>query len=108
MIIGEFPSGRWWGAAKRGLSFAPVTPDGDDEGALFIDRLPTPEETETIRHYVVIAKRRTLNDGERARLAGLGRRFEKRSSVGSAVTGEKTASDDMAGLMAAEAGEGVI
>ena len=89
MIVGEFPSGHWWGAAKRGLSFARVTQDGDDEGALFIDRLPTAEEAETIRHYAGIAKRRTLSDDERARLTGLGHRFEKRAGVGSAVTGEK-------------------
>jgi hypothetical protein len=89
-------SGRWWGAAKRSLAFADLTNDGDDEGMLFLDRLPTPDEAETLRHYVGIAKKRILSEAERERLASYGHRFEKRSEAGDDITAEKTVSDDTA------------
>lgn len=99
-------SARWWANAKAALKlFADLANDGDDEGVLFLDRLPTAEEAETIRHYVGLAKKRVLSDEERERLASLGHRFQKRSDVEGAQTGQKTASDDMAGLMAADGGE---
>ena len=105
MVTGEFSGGRWWGAAKRGLAFAAIANDGDDEGVLFLDRLPTPDEAEAIRHYVGVAKKRVLSDEERERLTSLGHRFEKRSDVEGAQTGQKPASDDLAGSLVAEAGE---
>jgi hypothetical protein len=71
-------------------------------------RLPTAEEAAIIRHYVGLAKKRVLSDEERERLSSLGHRFEKRSDVGGAQTGQKPASDDMAGLMPADGGEGEI
>jgi hypothetical protein len=33
-------SANGWNRAKRALSFAELTNDGDDEGALILDRLP--------------------------------------------------------------------
>jgi hypothetical protein len=101
MVVGEFSSGRWWGAAKRALApFAGLTNDGDDEGALFLDRLPTPDEAETIRHYVGIAKKRILSEAELDRLRAFGFRS------GGAQTGEKTAPDDVAAPhIAADASE---
>jgi hypothetical protein len=100
---------RWWANAKAALKlFADLANDGDDEGVLFFDRLPTAEEAETIRHYVGLAKKRVLSDEERERLASLGLRFQKRSDVEGAQTGQKPASDDTAGLMPADRGEGEI
>ena len=81
VTVGEFSNGRWWGAAKRGLAFAKVTRDGDDEGGLFLDRLPTPDEVEAIRHYVGVAKKRSMSEEELARLASVRRPFEKRAVV---------------------------
>jgi hypothetical protein len=40
-------SRRAWTYAKRALSFARVTQDGDEEGCLLMDRLPTAEEAES-------------------------------------------------------------
>jgi hypothetical protein len=85
MVVGEFSTGRWWGAAKRGLSFAAVTNDGDDEGALFMDRLPSAEEAESIRHYLGIAKKRAMSEEALAHLASVRRPFEKRSAVETAL-----------------------
>jgi hypothetical protein len=96
MVAGEFSSGRWWGATKRGLAFAALTNDGGDEGALFLDRPPTPAEAEAIRHYVRIAKKRVMSEEALAHLAEVRRPFEKRPSAESVQTAEKTASDDRA------------
>ena len=89
VVVGQFSSGRWWGAAKRGLAFAKVTNDGDEEGALFMDRLPTPGEVEAIRHYLGVAKKRFMSEEELARLASVRRPFEKRHG--------DEAADDLAG-----------
>jgi hypothetical protein len=58
-----------WTWAKKSLAFAQVTQDGDDEGMLFLDRLPTPTEAETIRSYVGISKKpdRSPEEVERVR-----------------------------------------
>jgi hypothetical protein len=49
-----------WGNAKRALAFARVSQDGDDEGILILDRLPTKSEAEAIRHYLGVAKRKDI------------------------------------------------
>jgi hypothetical protein len=82
-----------WNAAKKALAFATVTQDGDMEGGLIMSGLPTADEAEAIRHYVGLAKKRLLNEAERARLASMGNRFEKRADAGSESRVEKTASD---------------
>ena len=51
-----------WSNARRALSFAKLTNDGDDEGAFFLNRLPTTDEADVIRHYCGITKRRDLSD----------------------------------------------
>ena len=62
-------SARWWSFAKKALTpFAEITNDGDDEGMLFLDRLPTADEAETIRQYVGLAKKRVMSEAELARL----------------------------------------
>ncbi len=50
-----------WTWAKRSLAFAVVTQDGDDEGILLLDRLPTPDESTTVRDYTGIRKRQELS-----------------------------------------------
>ena len=108
-IVIRCESVREWSYARKALKpFAALTTDGDEEGVLFIDRLPTAAEAEIVRRYVGIAKKRVLSDEERERLTSLGHRFEKRSDVEGAQTGQKPASGDMAGLMPADAGEGEI
>ena len=63
---------RWtpqgWTYAKRGLSFATLIQDGDLEGVFFLDRLPSRDEAERIRHYCRISKKRELSEEELARL----------------------------------------
>jgi hypothetical protein len=49
-----------WNKAKRALAFARVSQDGDDEGILILDRLPTKTEAEAIRHHLGVAKRKEI------------------------------------------------
>jgi hypothetical protein len=54
---------RGWNLAKT--AFAPFTEmdgDGDDEGSLFIDRLPTAQEAKIIRHWLGIAKKAEFSE----------------------------------------------
>jgi hypothetical protein len=62
-------SARAWTAAKKALSFAKVWNDGDEEGSLILDRLPTPSEATLIRRYVGVPKRREVSEATKARLA---------------------------------------
>jgi hypothetical protein len=52
----DVESAKAWTYAKRALSFAKLTNDGDGDGALFLDRLPTKAEALTIRKTLGIAK----------------------------------------------------
>lgn len=63
---------RGWKAAKDVLPGV-VCNDGDDEGAMFLDRLPTEAEATAIRKWCGIAKRRALSEQERQRLRDLSR-----------------------------------
>jgi hypothetical protein len=51
-------SARLWSAAKRKLLFCRLRIDGDDEGTLHLDHLPSPEEAKAIRQVMAIRKRR--------------------------------------------------
>jgi hypothetical protein len=65
----EEPStSKGWTWAKKELSFCRVTQDGDEEGMLILDRLPTPPEAEIIRDKLRIAKKRELSEEELTRL----------------------------------------
>ena len=102
-IYVERESVREWSYAKKALKpFTDLTNDGDDEGMLFLDRLPTADEAEVIRQYVGVAKKRVLSEEERARLlsVSVGHRFGKRSGVGGDDQREKPALDDMADILA--------
>jgi len=51
-------SPRRWTNVKARLSFCRLTQDGDDEGCLHLDRLPTPTEAALIREALGIRRRR--------------------------------------------------
>jgi hypothetical protein len=53
-----------WTYAKRALSFAKLTNDGDTEGMFALVRLPSPTEAKTIRSYLGRVTR-SLNDSAR-------------------------------------------
>ena len=54
------PSSRPWKNAKAKLAFCRMTQDGDLEGCLHLDRLPTAEEAVVIREVLGIRKRRLM------------------------------------------------
>jgi hypothetical protein len=60
-------SGTAWTYAKRALKFATVTQDGDEEGILWLDRLPTADEAKAIRRYLGIPKKAELSGETRAK-----------------------------------------
>jgi hypothetical protein len=62
-------SPRRWTNIKRRLAFCRITQDGDEEGCLHLDQLPTPAEAVLIREALGIRKRRTLTEDGRAQLA---------------------------------------
>jgi hypothetical protein len=51
-------SARRWFNVKQRLNFCRLTQDGDDEGCLHLDRLPTKTEASAIREALGIRKRR--------------------------------------------------
>jgi hypothetical protein len=63
-----------WSWAKKLMSFARLTQDGDEEGILTLDRMPSPAEAEIIRDKLWLAKKREISDDELARLRRQGYR----------------------------------
>ena len=59
---------RRWNNVKARLPFCRVTQDGDDEGCLGLDRLPTPAEAALIREAIGIRKRRSMTNAARSQL----------------------------------------
>ena len=49
-----------WNNTKRRLAFCRVSQDGDDEGVLRLDRLPTSTEADAIRKALRIKRRRQM------------------------------------------------
>lgn len=60
---------RMWNAGKKEMGFCKVTQDGDDEGFLLLNRLPTAVEAGIIRDRLGIRRRKVISDAERERLA---------------------------------------
>jgi hypothetical protein len=54
LLFVQCRSARLWAATKARLSFCEVTQDGDDEGVLRLDRLPTKAEASAIRKALAI------------------------------------------------------
>jgi hypothetical protein len=65
-------SARQWSADKKRLRFCQLTQDGDDEGCLTLDRLPTEAEGDIIRDVMGIGKARHLTEEQHARLVAIG------------------------------------
>src|SRR5690242_6410491 len=65
----EQPSAKRWNLAKQRLSFCRVTQDGDREGCLHLDRLPSPDEAAAIRDLLRIRRRRQLSETDRQEVA---------------------------------------
>jgi hypothetical protein len=59
VVTGE--SSRRWHNVKQRLSFCRVTQDGDDEGCLSLNRLPTPAEAGLVRDALGIRRKRHLS-----------------------------------------------
>jgi hypothetical protein len=58
LCINTGESARRWSNVKERLGFCRLTQDGDDEGCLHLDRLPTKIEASAIREALGIRKRR--------------------------------------------------
>ena len=63
------PSAKRWNLAKQRLSFCRVTQDGDWEGCLHLDRLPSEDEAVAIRGVLRIRRRRQLLETDRQEVA---------------------------------------
>ena len=89
MVMG-CETARQWTAAKKALAFATVLQDGDEEGSLILDRLPTADEAGALCRYLGLAKKRELGEEELARLRafaiGHGFQAKKLASTGGAAT----------------------
>jgi hypothetical protein len=60
VLTGE--SARRWTNVKQRLSpFCRITQDGDDEGALHLDRLPKPGEADLIREAIGVRRKRSMS-----------------------------------------------
>jgi hypothetical protein len=73
MIGCDFDNARWtsargWESAKKRLGFGAVTQDGDCEGSIILDRLPSKSEAAEIRDILGIPKRIELSEGQLANL----------------------------------------
>jgi hypothetical protein len=55
---------RRWTSIKQSLAFCKLTQDGDDEGILCLDRLPTEAEAEAIREALGFRKRRHMTEAQ--------------------------------------------
>jgi hypothetical protein len=60
---------RWTNVKARLAGLCRVTQDGDDEGALYLDRLPAPHEAGVIREALGIRRKRQLSAEAKASLA---------------------------------------
>lgn len=61
-------SKRHWTAIKHKLQFMELSQDGDDEGVLKLERMPTPAEAKTIRAVIGLRPRTKLTEQQRAEL----------------------------------------
>jgi hypothetical protein len=60
---------RWTNVKARLAGICRVTQDGDDEGCLYLDRLPAPHEAGVIREALGIKRKRQLSAEAKASLA---------------------------------------
>ena len=60
LYVSTSESPRRWTGIKKRLGFCRLTQDGDDEGCLYLERLPKADEAVLIREAIGIRKRRHL------------------------------------------------
>jgi hypothetical protein len=70
-----------WTYAKRRLAFGTLAQDGDEEGAVILAELPTPEQAKEIRFVIGIAQRRELSAERREIVSAKGRENLKRHNA---------------------------
>jgi hypothetical protein len=58
---------RRWTSIKQSLAFCKLSQDGDDEGILRLDRLPTDAEAGAIRDALGVRKRRHMTEAQISR-----------------------------------------
>jgi hypothetical protein len=75
-------SGQHWTWVKK-LSFCTVSQEGDDEGVLKLDQLPTPEQADAIRSALGIQKHREISAEVLARLKTFA--FDRKPRSGASV-----------------------
>jgi hypothetical protein len=80
MLIMGWAANGWRRAKMAFAPFAELTNDGDDEGTLLIDRLPTDQEAEIVRHFVGIAKKKELSEETLTRLRRQGFHTERQKN----------------------------
>jgi hypothetical protein len=83
----------WTWAKKRLSGFATVSQDGDEEGILTFERMPTPEEAETVRSYIGLRQTREVSPEQIQRF----REVRRKGSVGSPVRQSGSEASDPAG-----------
>jgi hypothetical protein len=66
---------RRWTSAKRALSFMVVSQDGDDEGILKMDGMPSPDQAAALRKVLGLRKSAPLTPERREALRQVGRPF---------------------------------
>jgi len=64
----RWTSSRGWENAKKRLNFGKCTQDGECEGSILLDRLPSKSEAVAIRVLLGIPKRVELSEGQLANL----------------------------------------
>jgi hypothetical protein len=67
-----FETARRWERVKRLLDFMAVVQDGDTEGVLRFDGMPTPAQAEVLRQVLGLRKATPLTDERRAALISVG------------------------------------
>jgi hypothetical protein len=77
-------SARHWSATKARLGFCRLTQDGDDEGCLRLQHLPTPEQAVVIRDTLGIRKRMEFDPDEMERRRSLMKRLAQAKVLGPA------------------------
>jgi hypothetical protein len=76
---------RWHNMKRLLSSFCRVTQDGDDEGCMHLDHLPTAGEAEAIRQALVIRKRRHISPET---LAAMTSRLERGRTLDKTTVGD--------------------
>jgi hypothetical protein len=82
IVVATDESSRRWTNVKRRLSFCRITQDGDDEGCLHLDRLPTIAEADLIRDAIHVKRKRRYAPEQ---LAAMSARLSKVRTSGPSV-----------------------